>query len=156
MNAFAHPRHLIRNHIQKTKSRTEISVPTRIRERWCEIHGDGFEFDISKALSKAKVSPEEFKKRWRKVQPTIPEEELFRLFEKAFDSRNNLLGRVDFINDILRRYQDMGEPVCDCVACLSFVSVCSVGLLLCQCSIFCVLIALTDWTIARWLTLHIS
>ena len=120
-------------------------MPTRIRERWFKI-GNGFQFLITKALSEAKVSAEEFQTCWKKVQPTIPEEELLRLFKKAFDSRNNIPGRVDFINDILRQYQDMGEPVCDCVACLSSVSVCCIGLLLSQCAISCVLMALTDWT----------
>ena len=123
-----------------------ISVPTRIKERWYKIHGNGYQFLITKALSEAKLSPKAFKKCWKKVRPMIPEEDLFRLFDKTFGSRNNLLGRVDFINDILRRYQNMGEPVRDCVACLSFVSLCCVGLLLHQCSISCVLMALTDWT----------
>ena len=128
-------------------SRTRIYVPKRIRERWCSYPcGNNVEFLIGKALSQTNVGEEKFKKCWKTVQPTIPEEELFRLFKKGFNSRNNLHGKVDFINDILRRYKGMTEPVCDCVACLSFVSMCCVGLLLYQCSISCVLIALTDWT----------
>ena len=63
----------------------------------------------------AKVSSKEFKKCWKMVQPTIPDEELFYLFEKAFDvPGNNLDGKVNFINDILRRYKAMGELVCVC------------------------------------------
>ena len=128
-------------HIQKTKY-IKISVPTRIRERWRSAAG----FYISKALSEAQVSAEKFKTCWKRVRATIPKEELFRLFEKTFGSEDNLHRKVDFINDILRRYQGMTEPVRDCVACLPFVSMCCVGLLLYQCSISCVLIALTDYT----------
>ena len=123
-------------HIQKTRCIT-INVPTRIKERWRRTRpGNVFQFLISTALSEAKVSAEKFKTCWKRVQPTIPEEELFRLFEKTFGSGDNVHRKVDFINDILRRYQDIGEPVCDCVACLSFVSMCCVGLLLYQCVIF--------------------
>ena len=74
----------------------------------------------------------------------IPAEDLFRLFKKAFGSGHNLRDKVDFIKDIVRRYQDMGDAVRECVVFLSFVSMCCVGLLLSQCVSSCVLIALTD------------
>ena len=68
----------------------------------------------------AKVSSKEFRKWWKMVQPMISDEELFCLFEKAFDVPGNLDGKVDFVKDILRRYKAMGEPVCVCVhACVT-------------------------------------
>ena len=120
-------------------------MPKRIRERWCASRGNSinsYSYTIHNALRDCdpKVSREEFKACWKRVQPTIPEEDLFRMFKKAFGSHH----KVDFINDILRRYQDIGEPVRNCVACLAFVSVCFAGLLLSQCSISCVLVALTE------------
>ena len=63
----------------------------------------------------AKVSLKQFRKCWKKVQPMIPDEELFCLFEKAFDVPGNLGSKLDFIKDILQRYKAMGEPVCVCV-----------------------------------------
>ena len=63
----------------------------------------------------AKVSSKEFRKSWKMVKRLISDEELFCLFEKAFGQHGNLDGKVDFIKDILRRYKDMGEPVCVCV-----------------------------------------
>ena len=142
-----HTHDTLSNNIQKTRyprGYIRIMVPARIRERWCKMHIKALNgFQVYKALSEAKVSSEEFKMYWKRVQPTIPEEDLFRLFKQAF----GLHHKADFINDILRRYQDMGEPVRNCVACLAFVSVCFVGLLLSQFVISCVLVALTDWTI---------
>ena len=91
--------------MQKTR-RIEISVPSRIRERWRKTHDNSGEFTITKALSEAKVSPKEFRTCWKRVQPTIPEEDLLRLLKKAFGSGHNLRGKVDFIKDILRRYQE--------------------------------------------------
>ena len=49
------------------------------------------------------------------VHPMISDEDLFRLLDKAFGLHGNLDDKVDFINDILRRYKAMGEPVCVCV-----------------------------------------
>ena len=105
--------HTLNDHIQNTgrirtvvESRTRIYVPTRIKERWYSTHGNSIVFLIGTALSKANVNAEEFKKCWRTVQPTIPEEELFRLFDETFGSGNDVHLRVDFIKDILRRYQD--------------------------------------------------
>ena len=126
------------------KTSYTIRVPSRIKERWRKTHHNCGEFNITKALSEAKVSPKEFKKCWKRVHPMIPEEELFRLCEKAFGSGHNLCAKVDFIKDIVRRYQDMAEPVRDCVVVLSFVSMCCVCLLLSQCVISCVLVALTE------------
>ena len=139
-----HTHDTLSDHIQKTRNIT-ISVPKRIKERWCKTHCNNLQFRLNKSLSEAKVSAKEFKRCWKMVQPTIPEDEIFCLFEKTFGSGNNRRGKIDFINYILRRYQNMGETVCDCVVFLSFVSMCCVGLLLYQCSISCVLIALTDW-----------
>ena len=131
--------------MQKTRrTRTRIKVPVRIGERWRSTRpGNSFQFTITKALEEVKVSVEEWKACWKRVQPTIPEEELFRLFEKTFGSDHNLSSKVDFIKDIVRRCQDMGEPVRECVTCLSFVSMCCVGVLLYQCVSFCILIALS-------------
>ena len=138
-----HTHNTLSNHTQKTRYRyRRITVPARIRERWCKIRPNGFDFHITKALSKAKVSSEKFKMYWRRVQPTIPQEDLFRLFEKAFGPGRNVFSKVDFINDILRRYQNMGEPVRDCVVCLSFLSMCCVGVLLYRCVIFVYLLHL--------------
>ena len=86
-------------------SRTRIYVPKRIRERWCSYPcGNNVEFLIGTALSQTNVGAEKFKKCWKTVQPTIPEEELFRLFDKTFGSVDNLRGKVDFIKDILQRH----------------------------------------------------
>jgi len=76
----------------------------------------------------------------------MSDEEIIRLFKKTFGSGHNLSGKIDFIKDILRRYKGMGEAVRECEVFLSFVSMCCVGLLLSQCVISCVLIALTEWT----------
>ena len=46
------------------------------------------------------------------VRSSIPNEELFYLFNNAFGAKNNLSRKLDFIKDILRRYKAMGEPVC--------------------------------------------
>ena len=88
-----------------------IMVSTRIKKRWRKIHGNSLQYSINTALSKTKVSAEEFQKCWKRVRPTIPTEDLFRLFEKTFGSGHNLRGKVDFINYILRRCQNMGGPV---------------------------------------------
>ena len=88
-------------------SRTRIHVPKRIRKRWCSYpSGNNFEFLIGTALSQTNVGAEKFKKCWKTVQPTIPEGELFCLFGNTFGSVDNLRGKVDFIKDILRRYQE--------------------------------------------------
>ena len=131
---------------RKRKRRISIKVPSRITARWCNTRpGKNDQFLIGTALSEAKVSEEEFKKCWKKVQPTIPQEDLVRLLVKTFGSGNNLHRKVDFIKHILRRYRDIEKPVCDCVTCFSFVSTCCVGLLLYQyCILSSVLIALTD------------
>ena len=123
-------------------TKTWICVPTRIKQRWCKIHGKGCEFHITKALSMAKVSSKEFRKCWEMVHPMISGEELFCLCDKAFGVHGNLDGKVDFVKDILRRYKDMGEPVCacaracvcvcDCLACLCFVCVC-LGVMVLRC-----------------------
>ena len=132
--------------MQKTRVQTRVCLPSRIRERWHKIHHNSGEFAITKPLAEAKVSPKEFKKCWKRVQPTIPEEDLLRLFNKTFGSGHNLSSKVDFIKDIVRRCQDMGELVCECVVFLSFVSMCCVCLLLSQCVISCVLVTMTDTT----------
>jgi len=86
---------------------TSIKVPARIGERWrSERPENTSQFHITTALSEANVNAEDFKKCWRTVQPTIPKEELVRLFNKTFGSENNLHHKVNFIKDILRRYQD--------------------------------------------------
>ena len=142
-----HTHDTLSDHIQKTRVQTRVRLPSRIRERWFSIHDNsGQIFCITKALSETKVSAKEFKKCWKRVQPMIPEEDLLRLLKKAFGSGHNLSSKVDFIKDIVRRCQDMGEPVRECVVFLSFVSMCCVCLLLSQCVIPCVLVALTDWT----------
>ena len=120
-----HPSHVIQD--LSNKRDVCLCLPTRISQRWCKSNYTGLRFYIAKALVIANISWEEFKKSWRLVHPMIPEEELFCLFKKAFGSRNNVPGRVAFIKDIMRRYNDMGEPVCDCLVCITFASVCSVG-----------------------------
>ena len=105
------------NDIQESSNedtKTCICVPTRIKERWCKSHGTAYQFIVTKVLSIAKVSSKEFKTCWRMVKAVISDKELFCLFEKAFGVSGNLDGKVDFINDILRRYKAMGEPVCVC------------------------------------------
>ena len=80
-------------------------MSARIKERWRSTRpNSGTQFLINTALAEAKVSAEKFKKCWQTVQPTIPEEDLFRLFDKTFGSDDNLRGKVDFIEDILQRH----------------------------------------------------
>ena len=143
------------NDIQESSNedtKTCIRVSSRIKQRWYKSHGKGCRFDITKVLSMAKASSEEFRKCWKVVQPMISDEELFCSFEKAFDVPGNLDGKLDFIKDILRRYKTMGEPVCECLTCLFFVFVCCVSpaiVLLYSPDVFD---SLTAW----WLKLHIS
>ena len=68
----------------------------------------------------ANISSEEFQKYWRVVEKMIPDEELLCMFEKASSTHDNLAGKVDFINNILRRYKAMGEPVSYFWLCLFF------------------------------------
>ena len=51
----------------------------------------------------------------------IPDEQLFRMVEKAFSQPYNERCRVAFIKDMVRRHKAMGEPVCDCLVWLSVV-----------------------------------
>ena len=105
------------NDIQESSNedtKTCVCVPKRIKERWCKSHGTGCTFVITKALSMAKVSLKQFRKCWKMVQPMIPDEDLFCLFEKAFDVYGTLGDKVDFIKDVLRRYKAKREPVCEC------------------------------------------
>ena len=82
----------------------KITVPTRIRDRWFESHR-GTEFRLGTACSKVNVSPEEFKKCWRNVQPTLSEEVLFRLFDSTFGSVGNLERKIKFVKHILALHQ---------------------------------------------------
>ena len=105
-----------------------MKVPKRIKQIWCKSVGNGsYWIHLTQALAMADVSADEFRKCWQVVQLRIPRKEFFRLFKKAFGQNFNLPCRVAFVKDMVRRYKAMGEPVCECLACLSFVSVCPVG-----------------------------
>ena len=65
---------------------------------------------FSKVLEKAQIKPAEFKTCWSKVKDTIPDNELFHLFDNAYGNLNHS-GKEYFVKDIMRRYKAMGEPV---------------------------------------------
>ena len=94
---------------RKRSRQTRINVPARIKERWLESH-HGTEFRLGTAYSKVNVSPEEFKKCWKSVQPTLSEEVLFRLFDSTFGSVGNLERKVKFVKHILALHQGL-QPV---------------------------------------------
>ena len=89
---------------RKRLRQRKIIVPVRIRERWLENH-HGTDFRLRTAISKANVDPEEFKKCWKHVQPTLSEDELFRLFDSTFGSVGNLGRKVKFVRHILALHQ---------------------------------------------------
>ena len=85
----------------------EISVPVCILKRWRER---GRLIRFSDALEKAQIKAAEFKKCWSTVKGTIPDNELFHLFDNAHGTLNRS-GKEYFVKDIVRRYKAMGEPV---------------------------------------------
>ena len=118
-----HPSHVIQD--PGNLNGLQLLLPSRIRQRWRKSYGTGFKLNIGKALLIINISWEEFQKCWRMVHPMIPDKELVCLLKKAF-GRQNLPCKVALIKDIMRRYKDMEKPVCDCLVCITFVSVCSV------------------------------
>ena len=89
---------------RKRSRQTRIIVPARIKERWVEKH-HGTKFRLGAAYSKVNVSPEEFKKCWENVQPTLSEDVLFRLFDSTFGSVDNPERKVKFVKHILALHQ---------------------------------------------------
>ena len=88
-----------------------LSVPARISKRWRECSRSAHGLKFSGALAKAQIKPAEFKKCWRKVKDTIPDNELFHLFDNAHGQFNRS-GKEYFVQDIMRRYKAMGKQVC--------------------------------------------
>ena len=112
------------NHIQEPRGGNEVIwVPRRIQSRWFKFQGSTTnKLGITTALQRSNISAQDFKKCWIAVRGNIPDKDLYSLFVKAFGVRHNVAGRVYFVEDILRRYKAMGEPVC-----LSGMPVYSVG-----------------------------
>ena len=105
-------------------------MPTRIEDRWFDSHGvQRACYKIKKSLRRLNVTAQEFKKSWTIVRSSIPDEELFYLFDNAFGAKNSVFSKMDFIKDILRRYKAMGDPVCLFGVPAYYLSVCSVSAL---------------------------
>ena len=92
------------------KEHVRLHLPRRILKRWCECGRSDIRVIFSEVLAKAQIKPAEFKKCWRKVKGTIPDNELFHLFDKA-RGQFNRSGKEYFVQDIMRRYKVTGEPV---------------------------------------------
>ena len=107
--------HILLNHIQESTSacKTYICMPTRIRHRWCHKTSKKhyYKFYMTQAVRKLNLGRTDFRKYWRLIEPSIPDEELLRLFEKAFGAQC-LASKVDFVKEVVRRYKAMGAPVC--------------------------------------------
>ena len=107
--------HILLNHIQESTidCKTYIRMPTRIRHRWCHKTSKYYyKCHITHAVRKLNLSRMDLRKYWRLIEPSIPDEELLRLFEKAFGAHRCLASKVDFIKEVVRRYKAMGAPVC--------------------------------------------
>ena len=121
------------NRIQESNITCDITmlVPSCIRERCCKKHSEKSpSFTITSALRRSKVRAFDFKKYWRMVQTRTPDDELVELLKNVTGAHSSLSGKVNFIQDILRRYKAMGEPVCVFgmpACCLSVCSVSSLG-----------------------------
>ena len=92
------------------RERVHLRVPARICKRLCEGGRKAQKLTFSDVLRKAQIKPAEFKKCWSKVKGTIPDNELFRLLDKACGHLKHS-GKEYFVKDIMRRYKAMGEPV---------------------------------------------
>ena len=103
----------------KALSRATIQVPKRINQRWLrerrligrEAHSRHYQYPISRSLATVGISREEFALRWRRVQPEIPDDELFSMFNKAFGTPYNRKPKLKFVQEILRRYKAIIERV---------------------------------------------
>ena len=85
-------------------------MPARISKRWRECGRTIRKLTFSEVLEQAQIKPAEFKKCWSMVKDTIPDNELFHLFDKAYGTLN-CSGKEYFVKDIMRRYKSMREPV---------------------------------------------
>ena len=105
--------HILLNHIQEstTDCKTCIYLPPRIVHRWRHKVRKTNKFFLTRALSKLNLSRADFRKYWQLTEPSIPDGELLRLFEKAFGAHRCLPGKVGLVKEIVRRYKAMGAPV---------------------------------------------
>ena len=71
-------------------------------------HGSGT--NILSVIRKGTNKSSRIKKCWSKVKDTIPDNELFHLFDKAY-GQSSRSGKDYFVKDIMRRSKAMGEPV---------------------------------------------
>ena len=106
--------HILLNHIQESTRdfKTCIYLPPRIVHRWRHKVRKTNKFFLTRALRKLNLSRTDFRKYWQLTEPSIPDEKLLRLFEKAFGTHGCLPGKVDFVKELVRRYKAMGAPVC--------------------------------------------
>ena len=88
----------------------ELCVPARICKRWREGGRTTRILTLSKVLEKAQIKPAEFKTCWSTVKDTIPDNELFHLFDNACGQLNRS-GKEYFVKDIMRRYKAKRETV---------------------------------------------
>ena len=102
-------------------NRLTLMMPQRIVSRWGKHvgkkHQNRFKYNISPALMRTNVSVNDFQKCWAFVAPCMSDEELFHLFKRTgFDQPNmglygNINGKMNFIKEIMRRFQVMGGAV---------------------------------------------
>ena len=103
-------RKILPNHTQKPFEQ-RINIPVRVRQRWLANVGTCFFYRIRTACIAVYINPEDLKEYWRLVEPSIPDEELFSLLEKAFGTHRCLASKVGFVKEVVRRYKAMGAPV---------------------------------------------
>ena len=105
--------HILLNHIQEStrECKTYIFMPRRIWHRWRHKANKNYKFYITQVLHKLNLCRTDFKKYWKLIEPSIPDGELLRLFEKAFGAHRCLPGKVGLVKEIVRRYKAMGAPV---------------------------------------------
>ena len=98
---------LIQESFDKRKtSRATAQVPKRLMHRWLrEADNKSLQHHISRALATVGISRKEFTLRLRRVQPEIPDDELFSMYNKAFGTPGDLVPKLKFVQEILRRYK---------------------------------------------------